>query len=793
MATTSSTRQPIAPVPGVPTRRSRRLLSPRRAVPLALILSAGLALHADDAQADRPARGYTIPLLDLADQKQRQVVIDREPGQYLGHPTTVLLEDGKTMLAVYPKGHGRGAIVLKRSGDGGRTWSDRQPTPKSWETSKEVPTIHRVVGPDGKKRLILFSGLYPIRLAVSEDDGATWGELRPVGDFGGIVAMASVERLTNGEYLALFHDDGRFFRAGGKAQKPPVFTVYKTVSRDGGLTWGPPEAIATHPQAHLCEPGLVRSPDGKQLAVLLRENSRKFNSFVIVSDDEGRTWSQPRELPGALTGDRHVGRYAPDGRLVLTFRDTTHESPTKGDWVAWVGRYEDVVRGREGQYRVRLMKNHKGADCAYAGLELLPDGTFVATTYGHWVPGEPPFVVSVRFTLPELDALAGRAAGPGPLIERVQLDTVRSGFTKTHCWVHPRAGVIPGRKPAVVLTMQELLLSGSDVFGPLHEMRTDDLGKTWAGPVGHAATLGRRQERGGVEVGVCDFTPAWHARTGKLLGVGQTVRYKGDRIVPDPRRRETAYAVYDAASRTWSAWDVVRMPDMDGKFFHAGAGSAQRHDRPDGDLLIPIYFSDGKTPIRTVTVMRCRFDGAKLEYVEHGSEHTIPTHRGCLEPSLTKFGDGYFLTIRHGDGHGYVATSRDGLHFSRPQPWRWDDGTTLETGDTQQHWVTHSDGLFLAFTYKRPDNGHVFRHRAPLFLAEVDPEALTLRRATLRVLVPERGARLGNFAVVDVTPQETWVTVAEWMQPVGCEKYGSDNSVYAARIRWARPNRLVAE
>ena len=38
-------------------------------------------------------RGYSIPLIDLADQKHRQVVVDREQGQYLGHPTTVLLEE----------------------------------------------------------------------------------------------------------------------------------------------------------------------------------------------------------------------------------------------------------------------------------------------------------------------------------------------------------------------------------------------------------------------------------------------------------------------------------------------------------------------------------------------------------------------------------------------------------------------------------------------------------------------------------------------------------------------------
>jgi hypothetical protein len=221
--------------------------------------------------------------------------------------------------------------------------------------------------------------------------------------------MGSVERLASGDYLALFHDDGRFIRAGGKRTNPPEFLVYKTLSRDGGLTWSSPEVIARHERAHLCEPGLIRSPDGKQLCVLLRENSRKLNSFAIFSDDEGRTWSLPRELPAALTGDRHVGKYAPDGRLFITFRDTTLESPTKGDWVGWVGSYDDIVAGREGQYRVRLMDNHKGADCAYPGLEILSDGTFVTTTYGHWQPDQAPYLVSVRFQLSELDNL--RAAG----------------------------------------------------------------------------------------------------------------------------------------------------------------------------------------------------------------------------------------------------------------------------------------------------------------------------------------------------------------------------------------------
>jgi len=352
---------------------------------------------------------YTIPTVDISADIARQTLVDREPGQYLGHPTTALLDDGKTILTVYPKGHGRGAIVYKRSTDGGKTWSERLPTPDNWKSSAEVPTLYRTVDAAGKKRIILFSGLYPIRMALTEDEGATWSELAPIGDFGGIVACASCIPLkTPGHYMAFFHDDGRFLQAPPKdkprEKKPGGFVVYKTVSTDGGLTWSAPTAIAQHTDADLCEPGTVRSPDGKQIAVLLRENSRKYNSFVIFSNDEGQTWTEPRELPASLTGDRHVAKYGTDGRLFISFRDTTHVSPTRGDWVGWVGRYEDIARGTEGQYRVRIMHNTKGADCTYPGVELLPDGTFVTTTYGHWTQGEPAYVMSVRFKLEELDA-----------------------------------------------------------------------------------------------------------------------------------------------------------------------------------------------------------------------------------------------------------------------------------------------------------------------------------------------------------------------------------------------------
>ncbi|MCX6302393.1 MAG: sialidase family protein [Bacteroidia bacterium] len=367
-----------------------------------------------DHKQDKPY--LQIPVIDLDQETFRKVVVDREEGQYLGHPTTVLLEDGKTILAVYPKGHGRGAIVYKKSSDGGLTWSDRLSVPESWATSLEVPTIHRVVDPEGKKRLIVFSGLYPARMAHSEDDGLIWSELEPSGDWGGVVVMSSVISINTGKghYMALFHDDMRFMTKDGgelyaedrKKNDQVLFTLYKTFSFDGGLTWSYPGSILSRRDMNLCEPGIIRSPDGKQLAVLLRENSRRANSQIIFSDDEGKTWSSPRPLPNELTGDRHVLKYSPDGRILVVFRDVPadgQESPTEGDWVGWVGTWNDLVKGKKGQYRIRFKDNKYERDCCYPGVELLPDGTFVITTYGHWEKDEQPYILSVRATLKELD------------------------------------------------------------------------------------------------------------------------------------------------------------------------------------------------------------------------------------------------------------------------------------------------------------------------------------------------------------------------------------------------------
>lgn len=382
---------------------------------------------------------------------------------------------------------------------------------------------------------------------------------------------------------------------------------------------------------------------------------------------------------------------------------------------------------------------------------------------------------------------AVRAAGATnePVRYRVQLEVVSEGYDGKTCWFHPRAGAIPGTPPTVVLTMQKLNVKRSDVFYPINSLESSDFGQTWSPIVEHAQTLGRHPLGNNREEGICDFTPKWHATSGKVLAIGQTTVYSND--VPIRFPSCAGWSVYEAKTRTWTPWAKLAMPD-EPKFLFGGAGCTQRVDLENGDILLPFHSGGGTNKTAFSTVLRCRFDGQTLRYVEHGSEHTVNVDRGLYEPSLARFKKRFYLTMRN-DRAAYIATSRDGLHFDEPRKWTFDDGADLGSYNTQAHWITHSDGLFLVYTRRGANNDNVIRHRAPLFMAQVDPEQLVVRRATERELVPNKGAQLGNFAIVDVNEHETWATTSEGMAPGDPSKFGSNGRVYAARIIWEKPNR----
>jgi hypothetical protein len=123
------------------------------------------------------------------------------------------------------------------------------------------------------------------------------------------------------------------------------------------------------------------------------------------------------------------------------------------------------------------------------------------------------------------------------------------------------------------------------------------------------------------------------------------------------------------------------------------------------------------------------------------------------------------------------------LHYAPVRPWRFDTGAELGSYNTQQHWLVVGGRLYLTYTRRGAHNDHIVRHRAPLFIAEVDPERLVVLSKTEQVLIPERGVMLGNFGVHMVNAREAWVTDAEYYLGKTRHERGADNSVWLIRVR----------
>jgi hypothetical protein len=214
----------------------------------------------------------------------------------------------------------------------------------------------------------------------------------------------------------------------------------------------------------------------------------------------------------------------------------------------------------------------------------------------------------------------------------------------------------------------------------------------------------------------------------------------------------------------------------------------QKVELADGDILCPVTVKTEDNRGRSA-VLRLRWDGAALRAVERGNILACSDVRGFHEPSLIRHGGRYLLTLRN-DLRGYVAESTDGLRFSEAKPWAFDDGSELGSYNTQQHWLAHGDTLFLVYTRRSELSNGVVRHRAPLFMAEVDPDRLCVRRDTERVVIPENGARMGNFCTVPIAPDEAWIITGEWLQQL-VPGYAPDMPFYVDCARGDSPyNRM---
>lgn len=364
-------------------------------------------------------------------------------------------------------------------------------------------------------------------------------------------------------------------------------------------------------------------------------------------------------------------------------------------------------------------------------------------------------------------------------------DRMFPGFDKTMCKVIPHI-VYDGRDTAFMFYTM-LYLGGSDVFHDIFVAKSSDGGKTFG--EGRVVPTIEYTENSVRTIWGFDSLH-YHRHSGKWLCFGRTTHYADERhavMTNGIAHTEPYMVIFDAERQTFG--DLIPMPLPFDILSAVPHGQVIEYE--NGEMLLSYYYRTPNMQCAALLTVRYAFDGTSLRIVRvgepliSGDDHL----RGYAEPSVAMLSGKYYMTIRS-DEQGLLALSDDGYTFTKPMPWTWDDGTVLENYNTQQRWVRLKDGLFLVYTRRGAHNDHVFRHRAPLFMARFDEDRSCLIRASEVILVPEMGARLGNFGVTDVSEREAWVSVAEWMQSDAtgaeqwkvCMQYGSDNAIWRARV-----------
>ena len=347
------------------------------------------------------------------------------------------------------------------------------------------------------------------------------------------------------------------------------------------------------------------------------------------------------------------------------------------------------------------------------------------------------------------------------------------GFTSCTMF-HPKAAFLPDSR--LLMTVQEI--HGSDSYGPVLESISADAGRSWSPPE-PVPQLGYRSVGEGVVEGVCDVVPDFDPASGCTAALGHNVYYREgrfydtlgswDRSKSNPAlRRRSVYCVRNPDG-VWGERCVFDPPGLE-DCISCCCGCGQKVVLGNGEWFFAFYYMRSiEEHTCRVRVFHAKFDGNEFLLLESGNELEHLHGRGLLEPSLIRFNGRFHLTLRAEDGAGWHCDSEDGLHYTPIRPWRWENGTLLETSTTQQHWLILNDKLFLCYTRNAGYNAGVFRFRAPLFIAQVDPDRGCLLRATEQVVfsgggdwnAPETVLLSGNFMPLSLNPAEALILDGE--------------------------------
>ena len=125
--------------------------------------------------------------------------------------------------------------------------------------------------------------------------------------------------------------------------------------------------------------------------------------------------------------------------------------------------------------------------------------------------------------------------------------------------------------------------------------------------------------------------------------------------------------------------------------------------------------------------------------------------RGMIEPTLAEMPDGRLLCVMRGSNGGskdpawqipsykwYAVSSDGGQHWTRPQPWGYDDGTPFFSPSAMSQLLWHSGGRCFWIGNISPSNCRANNPRYPLCIGEVNRRTLKLIKGSLLVIDTKR-------------------------------------------------------
>ena len=299
-----------------------------------------------------------------------------------------------------------GAVVLVRSMDGGRTWSDaiplmaepgwdcfggsrlvqvkdgsllmlvgkarwiRDETPSgdTFEThSSAQPTgTMPSAGHGGETRREIHN--YAVH---SSDGGRTWSELGPSINLFGSWTEPYARRtikLEDGRLMIGFH---------GSDQAHTASRAGVAFSEDRGRTWTDFVTVASEPGVYFHEVELLRLGTGPILAVIRTNKPAPYDSYWSVSCDDGRSWSPPRKT--GFSGHCPF-LFALDPQTTLCLYRDLHPA-RRGVSVSMTRDSGQSWRWLGQLYRAPNL------DCGYPSLMRLPTGELLCVFYTSFVEG----------------------------------------------------------------------------------------------------------------------------------------------------------------------------------------------------------------------------------------------------------------------------------------------------------------------------------------------------------------------------------------------------------------------